>query len=53
VLTRCEWSRDDYSLEIKNLPLKPDEPGKPQDAAPRSKQQRRLAVEQPFLFEEE
>ncbi|OGS19331.1 MAG: hypothetical protein A2219_06750 [Elusimicrobia bacterium RIFOXYA2_FULL_50_26] len=53
VLTRCEWSRDDYSLEIKNLPLKTDEPGKPQDAAPRSKQQRRLAVEQPFLFEEE
>ena len=21
VLNRCEWGRDDYSLEIKNLPV--------------------------------
>jgi adenine-specific DNA-methyltransferase len=26
VLTKCEWGKDDYSLEIKNLPLKPAEP---------------------------
>ncbi len=26
VLSRCEWGRDDYSLEIRNLPLKVDEP---------------------------
>lgn len=25
VLNRCEWGKDDYSLEIKNLPLKPRE----------------------------
>ena len=24
VLERCEWGKDDYSLEIKNLPLQPD-----------------------------
>ncbi len=33
VLTRCEWGRDDYSLEIKNLPLKPAEP-EPVNLAP-------------------
>ncbi|SRR5579883_570566 len=26
VLNRCEWGRDDYSLEIKNLPLATPEP---------------------------
>ena len=27
VLNRCEWGKDDYSLEIKNLPMKsPEEP---------------------------
>lgn len=25
VLNRCEWAHDDYSLEIKNLPMKPTE----------------------------
>jgi len=25
VLNRCEWGKDDYSLEIKNLPMKPPE----------------------------
>ena len=25
VLSRCEWGRDDYSLEIKSLPIKPAE----------------------------
>jgi adenine-specific DNA-methyltransferase len=31
VLNRCEWGRDDYSLEIKNLPLSPETapPGSP------------------------
>jgi adenine-specific DNA-methyltransferase len=52
VLTRCEWSHDDYSLEIQNLPQKPAEPEKPQDTAPRSKQQRRLDADQPSLFDE-
>jgi adenine-specific DNA-methyltransferase len=25
VMNRCEWGKDDYSLEIKNLPFKPIE----------------------------
>jgi adenine-specific DNA-methyltransferase len=29
VLNRCEWGRDDYSLEIKNLPAAPPEPELP------------------------
>ncbi len=29
VLNRCEWGRDDYSLEIKNLPPATPEPGSP------------------------
>ncbi len=33
VLSRCEWGKDDYSLEIKNLPVKPmDEPLEPEQA---------------------
>lgn len=28
-MNRCEWGKDDYSLEIKNLPFKPiEEAGK-------------------------
>lgn len=34
VLTRCEWGRDDYSLEIKNLPAAAPEPAT--DIAPAS-----------------
>lgn len=43
VLSRCEWSRDDYSLEIKNLPMKPEEEKAAPPAAPkpRSKTERR------------
>jgi adenine-specific DNA-methyltransferase len=33
VLNRCEWGRDDYSLEIKNLPVLAPEP-EPATAAP-------------------
>jgi len=29
VLNRCEWGRDDYSLEIKNLPTAPPQPEPP------------------------
>lgn len=53
VLSRCEWGRDDYSLEIKNLPLKPREEleeskESPVARKPRSKTERR---EQALLFE--
>jgi adenine-specific DNA-methyltransferase len=53
VLSRCEWGKDDYSLEIKNLPLKPlEEPEESKEAPtvrkPRSKIERR---EQALLFD--
>ena len=46
VLNRCEWGRDDYSLEIMKLPPKPpEEPEEAKDAPgglkPRSKEERR------------
>ena len=42
VLDRCEWGRDDYSLEIKNLPLsQPVEPLLPTEAHSRSGRRRR------------
>ncbi|HAH07454.1 MAG TPA: site-specific DNA-methyltransferase [Elusimicrobia bacterium] len=45
VLSRCEWGRDDYSLEIKNLPMKVEEEAPPK---PRSKPERR---DQALLFD--
>lgn len=45
VLARCEWGRDDYSLEIKNLPLKIETE---LVAKPRSKAERR---EEALLFD--
>jgi adenine-specific DNA-methyltransferase len=55
VLTSCEWSHDDYSLEIKNLPLKPPEAAKPQDTEKksRSKQDRRMNAGELPLFDTE
>jgi adenine-specific DNA-methyltransferase len=52
VLNRCEWGHDDYSLEIKNLPMKsPEEPEAPSGGPkPRSKAERR-AQAQPSLFD--
>jgi adenine-specific DNA-methyltransferase len=46
VLSRCEWGKDDYSLEIKSLPQKPtkDEPEDedlPSGKKPRTKAERR------------
>jgi adenine-specific DNA-methyltransferase len=57
ILNRCEWGKDDYSLEIKNLPMKsPEEPEEPEQQEapyywrkPRSKAERR-AQAQPSLF---
>jgi len=55
VLNRCEWGHDDYSLEIKNLPMKAPEEENRQDAknakiGPRTKVQRRAGVQQQSLF---
>jgi adenine-specific DNA-methyltransferase len=47
VLSRCEWGKDDYSLEIKNLPIRPPEAdaeeskGASAGRKPRSKEERR------------
>jgi len=46
VLSRCEWGKDDYSLEIKSLPMKPaeEEPEakqSPSGKKPRTKAERR------------
>ncbi|UPT75012.1 MAG: site-specific DNA-methyltransferase [Elusimicrobiota bacterium] len=50
VLSRCEWGQDDYSLEIKNLPLKveADEKSVAPIPKPRSKIERR---EEALLFD--
>ncbi len=49
VLSRCEWGHDDYSLEIKNLPMKPEEESAaPVGPKPRSKSERR---DQALLFD--
>lgn len=47
VLRKCEWGRDDYSLEIKELPQKPEEEPVVR-SKPRSKAERR---DQASLFE--
>ena len=53
VLNRCEWGKDDYSLEIKSLPVaQPDEPTPPADAAGDSPRRRRRN-ETPSLFGDE
>ena len=56
VLSRCEWGKDDYSLEIKSLPMKTlrsEETQKPSTTAekPRTKEERRASVQQPSLFD--
>jgi adenine-specific DNA-methyltransferase len=55
VLSRCEWDKDDYSLEIQNLPMKMQEEQEESEAPaagrkPRSKEERRAGVQQPSLF---
>ena len=55
VLARCEWGHDDYSLEVKNLPMKPvkEEPETKSDSGaeqPRTKDERRAQV-QSALFD--
>jgi adenine-specific DNA-methyltransferase len=52
VLTRCEWGRDDYSLEIKNLPapVAEPEPDTPPVASSRAARKARMAQQTPTLF---
>ena len=56
VLKKCEWGHDDYSLEVQNLPTKAPEAeaAEPEPASrgkPRSKAQRRAAMDGPGLFD--
>ena len=55
VMSKCEWGKDDYSLEIKALPdapePEPDEYMKVMDDLPNNKRKARKALEQhPTLF---
>ncbi len=52
VLSRCEWGRDDYSLEIASLPIVEREADAEGDAAPRNgtKATRKGNGDQPTLF---
>ncbi len=54
VLNSCEWGKDDYSLEVKNLPIKPpEEQAEPEGTTavqkPRSKEERRANAQGAFF----
>jgi len=55
VLSKCEWGKDDYSLEIKELPAGPDEDAEPERSkSPRmtkADRRRRAGRDEPTLFE--
>lgn len=56
VLNRCEWGKDDYSLEIQNLPLKAQKDDDVSETGsarqkPLSKEERRATIQQPSLFD--
>jgi len=53
VLSRCEWGRDDYSLEIKNLPapVAEPEPDAPPPASTRAARKARMAQQSRTLFD--
>jgi adenine-specific DNA-methyltransferase len=52
VLSRCEWGKDDYSLEIKSLPIRPpEETDMTNDGIARSKEERRATAPQQSLFD--
>jgi adenine-specific DNA-methyltransferase len=52
VLRKCEWGKDDYSLNVANLPEAPREPDEPDDGADPSKadKKRGKAAPQKDLF---
>jgi adenine-specific DNA-methyltransferase len=56
VLTRCEWGKDDYSLEIKNLPAMdaPEPPANaPASVSSRAARKARAKRDLPTLFDNE
>jgi adenine-specific DNA-methyltransferase len=49
-LARCEWSHDDYSLNVANLPMA--EPSPLVGDEPRSKSSKKTSVGQSGLFDQ-
>ena len=50
VLNKCEWGKDDYSLEIKNLPVSQPRPDDPDVVRPRSRKGKK-GDNKPSLFD--
>jgi adenine-specific DNA-methyltransferase len=51
VLTKCEWGKDDYSLEIKNLPASQPRPTADDDDRPRGRKAKKVVQPGPSLFD--
>jgi len=51
VLTKCEWGKDDYSLEIKNLPASQPRPPADDDDRPRGRKAKKVVQPGPSLFD--
>jgi adenine-specific DNA-methyltransferase len=51
VMSRCEWGKDDYNLEIKNLQVREIEPSEDQiESPPIARGQNRVNLKQGTLF---
>lgn len=51
VLARCEWGKDDYSLNVANLPMAmPEEPESTEPPTGRSRRRKRVETGTPDLF---
>ena len=57
VLGQCEWGKDDYSLEIKNLPTRTPAPAEEDNGKPtnntRQARKARQRQQEPSLFDQE
>lgn len=51
VLARCEWGKDDYSLNVANLPMaRPEEPVSPETPTGRGRRRKKVETGTPDLF---
>lgn len=51
VLARCEWGKDDYSLNVANLPMaRPEEPESTEPPTGRSRRRKKVETGTPDLF---
>jgi adenine-specific DNA-methyltransferase len=53
ILSKCEWGRDDYSLNVENLPMAEEESSPPEKTKKMSSTKREKNNAQPSFFEEE